>query len=138
MGHTILQPDTQFVDLGTAQTSQYLGEALAVQALAHGAIDIDQSLLMESRRGFTNAIARFVYELRNDDGAPRFAGIRYVSRLDSTWECWAVFADRMQHIPGMPDRPESIPPDDPGLLEIASIFRLTIETNDGSGRFVRP
>ncbi len=38
----------------------------------------------------------------------------------------------------MPDRPETIPPDDPDLLEIASLFRLTIETIDGSGRYLRP
>lgn len=138
MGHTILDPRLQFVDLGTARTSQHLRSALAAEALAHGATDIDQSLLMESRRGFTNIVARYVYELRNEEGTPRFAGIRYSSRLDSNWECWALFADRMEHVPGMPSLPEKIQPDDPDLVEIASIFRLTIETMEGSGHDYRP
>lgn len=100
--------------------------------------DVDLSLVMGPGRELTQRISRHIYEQRDVLGAPRFAGIRYVSRLDSTWECWAVFADRMLHIPGMPDRPETIPPDDPDLLEIASLFRLTIETIDGSGRYLRP
>lgn len=138
MGHTILQPKLQFVDLGTAQTSQYLRQPLAAQALAHGATDIDLSLLMDSRRGFTNIVARYIYELCNEDGTPRFAGIRYISRLDTSWECWAVFADRIEHISGMPSLPELIYPDDPDLLEIASIFQLAIETVAGSGHYYRP
>ena len=39
---------------------------------------------------------------------------------------------------GMPSLPDRIYPDDPDLLEIASIFRLTIETIDGSGHYYRP
>jgi hypothetical protein len=44
----------------------------------------------------------------------------------------------MRHFPGMPGFPEPIFPDDPDFLEVASIFRLTIETIDGSGHFYRP
>jgi len=138
VGHTIVNPDLMFADLTTLQTSAHLREALATQALAHGATDIDQSLFMEPRRGFTQEVAHYIYELQNEDGTPRFAGIRYISRLDIRFECWAVFADRMEHVRGMPSLPETIFPDDPDLLEVASIFRLTIETIDGSGHYYRP
>jgi hypothetical protein len=38
----------------------------------------------------------------------------------------------------MPGIPETIFPDDPDLLEVASIFRLTIETVEGYGHYYRP
>jgi hypothetical protein len=41
-------------------------------------------------------------------------------------------------MPGKPSLPETIQPDDPDLLEIASIFRLTIEPGAGFGRYYRP
>jgi hypothetical protein len=61
-----------------------------------------------------------------------------ISRLDQDWECWAIFADRICHIPGMPGIPETIFLYDPDLLEVASIFRLTIETVEGFGQYYRP
>ncbi|HET9662579.1 MAG TPA: hypothetical protein VFP05_19780 [Thermomicrobiales bacterium] len=60
------------------------------------------------------------------------------TRLDQDWECWAIFANRIRHIPGMPGTPEPIFPDDPDLLEVASIFRLPIETVEGYGHYYRP
>lgn len=138
IGHTILNADMPFVDLGTASTSQYLRSVLAREAVEHGATDIDQSLLMESNRGFTRVVARHFYEQLNEDGSAKFAGIRYISRHDTNWECWAVFADRMIHIPGMPGFPETIYPDDPDLLQIAGLFDLTIEIMSGYERYYRP
>jgi hypothetical protein len=38
----------------------------------------------------------------------------------------------------MPGIAETIFPDDPDLLAVASIFRLTIETVEGHGRYYRP
>ncbi len=37
-------------------------------------------------------ISERAYMARDGD-EPRYAGIRYVSRLGSQWECWAVFED---------------------------------------------
>jgi hypothetical protein len=138
VGYTILAPHLRFVDLSTAQTTQYLRGVLALEAVEHGATDIDQSLLMESNRGFTRLVARHFYEQLHEDGSPIFAGIRYISRLDSNWECWAVFADRMVHVPGMPGFPEPIHPDDPDLLKTAGLFDLTIEIMSGHERYYRP
>lgn len=65
---------------------------------------------MESNREFTRVVARHFYEQLNEEGTPKFAGIRYISRHDSNWECWAVFADRMVHAPGVPGFPRRFTP----------------------------
>jgi hypothetical protein len=36
---------------------------------------------------------RWAYEQRDADDRLEFAGIRYLSRLSSDWECWALFED---------------------------------------------
>jgi hypothetical protein len=138
VGYTVMDPQLRFIDLGTAQSSQYLRGVLAQEAVDYGATDIDQSLLMESNRGFTRVVARHFYEQMNEDGSPKFAGIRYISRHDTSWECWAVFADRMVHVPGMPGFPETIHPDDPDLLQIAGLFDLTVEIMSGHEQYYRP
>jgi hypothetical protein len=138
MGHTFLERGLPFVDLGSSRTLQRLRSSIDVWTPGTIVRDIDLSLVMGPGREFTQRISRHIYEQRDELGAPLFAGIRYISRLDQNWECWAVFADRMHHAPGMPGLPETIFPDDPDLLEIASIFRLTIETIDGSGHYYRP
>ena len=129
---------TPFVDLGSVRTLQYLRDSVDIWSDDAGPPDIDLSVVMGPARKITQRISRHIYEQLDAQGVPAFAGIRYVSRLDQDWECWALFADRIQHIPGMPGLPETIYPDDPDLLEVASIFHLTIETLEGSGRYYRP
>ncbi|MCA9858476.1 MAG: RES family NAD+ phosphorylase [Thermomicrobiales bacterium] len=138
IGHTILEPGLRFVDLGAARTLQQLRASFETWAPGARVEDVDQSLVMGPSRQFTQRIARYIYEHQDSRGTPLFAGIRYTSRLDRKWECWAIFADRIRHIPGMPGLPETIFPDDPDLLEVASIFQLTIETVEGAGHYDRP
>lgn len=138
MAFSILEPSLRFVDVDSARTLQQLRLSVPDWASALDFDDVDQSLVMGPSREITQRIALHVYEQTDERGDPRFAGIRYVSRHDQLWECWAVFADRIRHLPGMPGPPETIFPDDPDLLEVASIFRLTIETIDGSGHYYRP
>jgi hypothetical protein len=38
-------------------------------------------------------IAKWAFDRRDLEGRPLFAGIRYLSRLNTDWECWAVFHD---------------------------------------------
>jgi hypothetical protein len=138
MGHTVLERGLQFVDLGSARTLQQLRASFGDWAPDIAARDIDQSLVMGPSRDITQQIARYIYEQTDEIGVPLFAGIRYISRLDQGWECWAIFSDRIRHIPGRPGIAETIFPDDPDLLAVASIFRLTIETVEGHGRYYRP
>ena len=39
----------------------------------------------------TRQVSQRVHDETDSAGLPTYAGIRYLSRMDSTWECWAVF-----------------------------------------------
>ncbi len=138
ISHTVLDPSLQFVDLTAAQTIQHLRHPLAQDAANCGIPDIDESALLGPERDFTQRVARYFYEQQDDERQPLYAGLRYVSRLNLEWECWAVFSDRMKHASGMPGPPETIYPDDPDLMEIARLWSLTIETVPGTDRYLRP
>lgn len=136
--HATLDPGLVFVDLGALASMQYLRTQLAPLARQLGIEDVDLSTLMGPQRLFTQHCARHIYELTDALGRPRFAGIRYVSRLDATWECWAIFSDRLHHAPGSPGFPFDIQPQDPDLVAIARTFRLTIEVVSGVSTYLRP
>jgi hypothetical protein len=59
---------------------------------------------------------------RNPDGNPTYAGIRYLSRLNTSWECWAVF-DRVK-LTELERRP--ILQGDEALAGVASTYGLRV------------
>ncbi len=124
MGSTRLDPTLLFVDLSSARSLTVLRTNLAHVADHLGISDIDLSSITGPQRAFTQACSRFIYEQQSIDGTPRFAGIRYVSRLHLGWECWAIFADRMWH---EPDQPSSIDQVDPDVLHAATLLGLSVE-----------
>lgn len=132
---TRLDPDSRFVDIASAESIQYLREELAETAARLGLRDIDLSTVTGPMREMTRECARCIYTRLSSEGRPLYAGIRYLSRLNPEWECWAIFHDRMVH---SPDVPETITPDDPDLAEVASLFNMSIEVLAGAGRYVRP
>lgn len=121
---TRLAPDLRFVDIAAAEALTHLRRALAPIADRLGIADIDLAAVTGPQRAFTQACARYLHEQRDELGAPRFAGIRYGSRLHRGWECWAVFADRLRHQPEPPTRVE---PGDPDLREAARVLGLVVE-----------
>jgi hypothetical protein len=127
MGHTILDPSLVFVDLAAPQTMQYLRLELAPLADRLHLDDVDLSSLTGQQRRFTQGVARYVYDQRDGSGHPLYAGIRYPSRLNDEWKCWAIFDDRIRHVTGMPGFPASILPDDEDLAKVAALFNLSIE-----------
>lgn len=59
-----------------------------------------------------------------DGDEPRYAGIRYESRIRTGWECWALFDDddlQLEVIETIP-----ITPDIPALTSVANLFGLRI------------
>lgn len=138
IGHTLLDPSLRFVDLSNAGTMQHLRTVLAALADRLGLVDVDLSSVTSQQRRFTQGIARYIYEQADESGVPLFAGIRYPSRLNPQWECWAIFADRIRHLPGWPGIPMSFFPDDPDLQEVARLFGLTIEVFPGQDHVIRP
>lgn len=126
IGQAHLDPGLSFVDIAEHRTLTYLRSALAPVARELGIEDFDLSAVTGPQRGFTRACARHLYAMRSADGNRRFAGIRYPSRLAASWECWAIFADRLR---GVQTLPRLILGDDPDLLTAAAHLGLVVEAS---------
>lgn len=125
VGFTRLVPDLLFADLPAPETMRVLREELALVVEGFDLKDLDLSAVTGPHRRLTQEVARYVYDLADSSGQPIFAGIRYISRLNPSWELWAVFHDRMRHEPG--EVAEPIRVDDPGLVEAAALLGLSVE-----------
>lgn len=124
MGEAELDGTLRFVDIAAHRTLTYLRAALASVASALGIDDIDLSAVTGPQRRFTQACALHLYALRASDGEPLYAGIRYPSRLAASWECWAIYADRLR---GVQTLPRPILSDDLDLIAAAAHLGLTVE-----------
>lgn len=82
-----------FLDVDDAETLQRLDEELRPQLDAWEVDQLDTGIIRGRDRRVTRLIADWSWSYRSDAEPHGFAGIRYVSRLDSTMECWAVFDD---------------------------------------------
>ena len=122
LGSTHLDEDLIFADFGAPETLQILTEELAPWLVRFKLKEFDLSVMTSQHRRLTQEAARYVYELA--DAGLAFAGIRYLSRLNPSWELWAVFHERMIHTPQ--DISESIRADDPGLVAAASVLNIGI------------
>lgn len=118
-----LPREAVFVDIEHPATHQFLRSELAVGLAALGVEDIDVSTVRGPDRRVTQMISEWAY-MASEDDEPRYAGIRYVSRLGSQWECWAVFDDDDSELEVVEQRP--ITRDMPELQEIAELFGLTV------------
>jgi len=106
----------------------YGPDPLAPLADALGLSDIDISVVTGSHRRLTQALAAMVYE-EGRPTSPTYGGLRYVSRLNRAWECWALFIDRSVVLP---QRVIPIAADDPSLHDAARILQLAIEADTGA------
>lgn len=133
---TTLDPDLRFADLTTMRSRLYLRRELASVALEQGLSDLDFSAILDQRhRRLTQACAAHIHEFTDGDGAPRFAGIHYLSRLNiQEWHCWALFDDRVsdRHQP-WPIAP--IAANHEALLRVAGQFDLVIQTAAGDDHY---
>lgn len=124
VGSTNLDDDLLFADFTAPQTFQALTEELAGWLSRFHLKEFDLSTITSHERRLTQEAARYVYELAATSDLA-FAGIRYLSRLNASWELWAIFHDRMVHTPA--EVAEIIRDDDDGLIEAASSLGITIE-----------
>lgn len=86
-------PVARFLDVESLKTRRILREELASLLAFYGYSDLDVPTVRGSDRRITRWIGKWAFEHRDADGTPAFAGIRYLSRLNTDWECWAVFHD---------------------------------------------
>jgi hypothetical protein len=122
LGSTRLDEGLVFADFASAETFQIFTEELAPLLVRFDLEEFDLSLITSRRRRVTQEAARYAYELA--DSGQVFAGVRYLSRLNPVWELWAVFYDRMVHLPE--ELSETVREDDPGLEEAASVLGIEI------------
>jgi hypothetical protein len=90
--------DAVFVDVEAPDTHTHLLDVFGrstIVALGHA--DLDISTVTSQDRCFTRLIAGWAYD-QVHDGRPSFAGIRYISRVDPGWECWAAFVGRAPYL----------------------------------------
>lgn len=84
--------------------------------------DLDVAIVRGADRRITRWIGKWAYDQRDDDGLPVFAGVRYLSRLNSDWECWAVFEHaQIEEVERKP-----ILRTDTGLANVARLYDLTV------------
>ena len=88
----------------------------------YGYDDLDIATVRGGDRRITRWISKWAYDQRDEAGQPIYAGIRYLSRLSSEWECWAVFEDvTIEELSREPIRRDSS-----ALGKIARQFELTV------------
>jgi hypothetical protein len=131
IGHTCLESTDRFADIAAGDTLSHLNEKLTPMAVVLGLPEVDLSIMTGKHRILTQTAARYIYN-------QGFSGVRYVSRLDAGWECWALFEGRFHHQAGYPGFPTSLSPDDDDLMMIARRFGLSIELLPGNDHLLRP
>jgi RES domain len=87
-------PDERpFLDVEAASTRSLLRVELAWLLPALGLGDIDVAAIRSKDRRLTRWISQWAWHKHLEPQQMKFAGVRFVSRLDDDWECWAVFDD---------------------------------------------
>lgn len=138
IGHAIVPSDLPFADVGHVSTIQYLNDFFADDLRAFGLADLDVSALTSRHRPLTQRVARHLYDMTDPAGNPLVAGIRYISRFGTNWECWAIFEGRVSNLDTHTSPTLPIHADNPDLLDVARMFGLSIETFPESGTYYRP
>lgn len=111
-----------FLDVEHADTLAHLGRELA-PALAYLEVDeLDVSVIRGPNRHVTRMISQWAYRQADEHGMASYAGIRYLSRVDSEQELWAIFDD----VPVNIVERKPILLQDPELQEVAKRYGLIL------------
>lgn len=88
--------DGAFLDVEADGTRAVLEGELAALLSAFGYKELDMPAVMACDRRVTRWISQWAWNRTDESGYPRFAGIRYLSRLGTQLELWGVFDARSQ------------------------------------------
>jgi hypothetical protein len=111
-----------FLDIESLQTREAFLPDLEPLLKFYGYADLDVAVVRGHDRRVTRYISQWTYEQVDEEERPIYAGIRYLSRLNSDWELWAVF-DNVA-IEEMTRR--AILPHDEALQRVAKTYGLTV------------
>jgi len=111
-----------FLDVEALATRQALQATLGPVLRMFEVEDLDVPAIRGRDRRVTRLISEWAWRQDDEDGRPLFAGIRYLSRIDTNWECWAVYDDvtitELERHPVLRTTPE--------LLTVADTYELTV------------
>ncbi len=115
--------EVKFLDVESRKTRDFITDR-AGSILSFFGIDrpIDVSDIRGRDYTLTRVVSLWAHQQRSDSEEPRFAGIRYLSRIDTDWECWAVF----ERTPMDLEEILPIEANDPDLLRICSDWNLKV------------
>jgi hypothetical protein len=117
-----LSTGVRFLDIESLQTREALRPDFEPLLRFYDFEDLDVAVVRGQDRRVTRYISQWAYEQHDEADRQMYAGIRYLSRLNSDWECWAVF-DYVE-IEELTRRP--ILRQDEALNRIAKLYRLTV------------
>jgi hypothetical protein len=80
-----------FVDIEHPETHRVLEDKLAEWLVGLQIREVDVATIRGGDRRLTRLASGWAYQQLDESGGPLYAGIRYLSRLNSDWECWAMF-----------------------------------------------
>lgn len=110
-----------FLDVEAAQTHTYLTAELSETLARIGVGALDVAHVRGPNRVLSRAIAAWAFEATDENGEPRYGGLRYLSRLGDH-ECWAVFeGTELRETTRTP-----VLTSDPDLCSIADDFGLRV------------
>jgi hypothetical protein len=112
----------RFLDVESASTRAVLRREIGDLLAYYGYEDLDVATVRGGDRRITRWIGKWAFDQRDPDGRPAYAGVRYLSRLNTDWECWAVFdhaeIDELERKP--------ILRSDRDLAKVARLYDLTV------------
>jgi hypothetical protein len=83
----------RFLDVEAVETREAMRPDFEPLLAFYKYTDLDIPVVRGRDRRMTRYISQWAFDQTDDQGRPLYAGIRYLSRLNNDWECWAVFDD---------------------------------------------
>lgn len=114
--------DRPFVDVEDSATHDVLTAVLAKELAGLKVERLDIPTVRGCDRRVTRVISDWIWRQADGKGNRVYAGIRYLSKIDDNWECWAAFDDTELSDPPLQFLP--ILQDMDSYLKIAKKYKL--------------
>ncbi len=118
----LIKTDRRFLDVEALGTRKRLQRLLGPVLALFEVEDLDVAAIRGPDRRVTRLIAEWAWRQVDERGERAFAGLRYLSRIETGWECWAVFDDvdieELERHPILETTPE--------LLTVAESYGLRV------------
>jgi len=123
LGHVLVEEETRFIDVDDVETHNELNASFGELLVELGtASQYDRGMMLGQDRRLTRRVAGFLHEHYGDQAV----GIRYESRLDSAFECWALWPQA--RVVMYEEDVEPISVETAELVEVAARLGLTLPT----------